>query len=745
MMPNLKHDEAEQFLSFFPGPVLLCFDANNKDTILFDKYAPASMAAYNKGGRHVFFVVNELKGTSRRDVDVVRCRSVFIDDDGEAKGGFTDSSKFPIDPNLTVETSPGKYHHHWLTDTTDIDEWKGVQNTLIERFAGDPACRNPARIMRVPGYVNTKPTANGWVAKLTVHHTELYSWKEITTHFPPSMAEVLDMELPDGLPAKRLDVKEAMLSLVRGETVHETRAAVSFRWANLGMPKGDNKAIWDALIQVAHELGTVDKQRMMERLGNNSQVVESAYQKINNESGQVVELFDRSNADPYSRLPRPPGALGAFADDVKKYMHFESWEMALVVAQACVSTFGGGMYQFNGKMAIRPRGILAETGRGKDVTQQYFEELLRLLCRGSTHVHMQEFRGSTAHTPNIMHGELLRFRCRYIVNQEAGIAGQSKAGDQAHLRAYSLAWASKGYKTPQIIKQLSTRESKTANEELKPIYSGLPVITIESTPTPYIELLKRDDAFRSGEVGRLELVFVDPKKPYHNDEAEGSIHPAVLAAYKHMAMKFLQSGHISGENPSNPDHIQEVKTEPGVKEAMNQFSRDMIDHGNERLSDFDYVQHAMSSRQLERITVTMLVQALADAAWSKSEPVITMEHFTFAVEYQTELTRSLLAQSSIGALADPTTLCVERVSKRRENFGKLSYDKNYDVANRVISRGWLSSVLDRSKVKEFDTLCKTMGDNRDRAIHAVVSMCEDLNILTKVPSPGTKDKWRLNQ
>ncbi|MBK6470366.1 MAG: hypothetical protein IPF94_06425 [Betaproteobacteria bacterium] len=91
--------------------------------------------------------------TGRKDDEVFRLRGYFVDiDDGD--GSLLLNS--PEQPDIIVETSPGKYHGHWRTKGGPLDEFKSRQLALAARFGGDTTVCNLGRVMRLPGFVHWK-------------------------------------------------------------------------------------------------------------------------------------------------------------------------------------------------------------------------------------------------------------------------------------------------------------------------------------------------------------------------------------------------------------------------------------------------------------------------------------------------------------------------------------------------------------------------------------------------------------
>lgn len=103
--------------------------------------------------RHHAIWVQINAATGRKDSDVTRLRGYFIDID-EGDGSLLLNS--PEQPDIIVETSPGKYHGHWLTQGGPLEQFKTRQLALAARFGGDTTVCNLGRVMRLPGFVHWK-------------------------------------------------------------------------------------------------------------------------------------------------------------------------------------------------------------------------------------------------------------------------------------------------------------------------------------------------------------------------------------------------------------------------------------------------------------------------------------------------------------------------------------------------------------------------------------------------------------
>jgi predicted P-loop ATPase len=91
------------------------------------------------------------------DKDITSCPAVFVEwDDGapiEEQAQRWQSLGLP-EPTVSVATGGKSVHCYWtLNEPMAPAEWKPLQAALIAHCKGDPACKNPSRVMRLVGTV----------------------------------------------------------------------------------------------------------------------------------------------------------------------------------------------------------------------------------------------------------------------------------------------------------------------------------------------------------------------------------------------------------------------------------------------------------------------------------------------------------------------------------------------------------------------------------------------------------------
>ena len=135
---------------------------SGKAVVLHGKLAQhdKTLIGLNQSGAGVFVMVNRGDGivyagnkTCRTNANVIGIRALFADADGVPLEPIL--GKAPP-PHIIVESSPGKWHTYWLTHDTQPKEFGDRQVALAKLFGTDPAVKDLARVMRLPGFFHQK-------------------------------------------------------------------------------------------------------------------------------------------------------------------------------------------------------------------------------------------------------------------------------------------------------------------------------------------------------------------------------------------------------------------------------------------------------------------------------------------------------------------------------------------------------------------------------------------------------------
>ena len=115
-----------------------------------EKLGPV-LTSLNDTGAGVFVMVNVGDERGRKTENVTGVRAVFADFDGTPL-----PQVWPLEPNIVVESSTGRFHAYWSARNVELGEFKRLQEAIAARFGSDPTVCDLPRVMRVPGFIHRK-------------------------------------------------------------------------------------------------------------------------------------------------------------------------------------------------------------------------------------------------------------------------------------------------------------------------------------------------------------------------------------------------------------------------------------------------------------------------------------------------------------------------------------------------------------------------------------------------------------
>lgn len=118
------------------------------------------LANQSAAGSDIYVGMNPLKdgAYSRTKENIKDIRHVYLDLDkngDEALDAIRNSPEVPA-PNFVLDTSPGKHQVVWKVSGFTQDEAESLLHGLANKFAGDLAATDSARVLRLPGFANRK-------------------------------------------------------------------------------------------------------------------------------------------------------------------------------------------------------------------------------------------------------------------------------------------------------------------------------------------------------------------------------------------------------------------------------------------------------------------------------------------------------------------------------------------------------------------------------------------------------------
>lgn len=154
----------------------------------------------NEGKYGAYFTVNGFQG-GYKETNLVSLNAFFADIDWEEgiditvkkqriQNVFIQCEELNLSPSYIVETKKG-CHIYWILEKPEtkekIEEWKAIENTIIEKIGGDDNAKDPCRILRIPGTKHWKDPLNPFTIKIWCDTGSRYSWEQIKKVFPPSL------------------------------------------------------------------------------------------------------------------------------------------------------------------------------------------------------------------------------------------------------------------------------------------------------------------------------------------------------------------------------------------------------------------------------------------------------------------------------------------------------------------------------------------------------------------------------
>ena len=117
------------------------------------------LAAHNAAGYGVYMTPNPLApGACRRSKETTKhVSSVWLDLDQGGEAAIDRLARQVARPTTIVKTSPGKNQVLWrLAAPMDVAAGERILRGLAAAFGGDRAATDACRLLRLPGFVNTK-------------------------------------------------------------------------------------------------------------------------------------------------------------------------------------------------------------------------------------------------------------------------------------------------------------------------------------------------------------------------------------------------------------------------------------------------------------------------------------------------------------------------------------------------------------------------------------------------------------
>lgn len=125
--------------------------------------------------------------TSAKASNISHQTCIYVDADGATP------ELFKVPPSIIMETSPGRHHLFWKTDTDDPSALCMVGRTISHQHAHqgcDKGGWDAGQLLRIPGSTNNKPRGSGPYYIMATTTGQMYDIEELKEAYPPELIEV---------------------------------------------------------------------------------------------------------------------------------------------------------------------------------------------------------------------------------------------------------------------------------------------------------------------------------------------------------------------------------------------------------------------------------------------------------------------------------------------------------------------------------------------------------------------------
>lgn len=184
----------------------------------------AALTRDNSNGASVYLVVGDASSATGKgvgDADIETIPALFVEWDDmplEWQVNAWQTLNLP-EPSVMVASGGKSLHCYWVLDQPMAPEqWEALQQRLITHCKGDRNCKNPSRLMRLPGFAyidkaTGKPT--GTIAEILHESDNRYSAAEIEACLPAAEQQTIPTPAPTTPRATTRDLPPRGLDQIR--------------------------------------------------------------------------------------------------------------------------------------------------------------------------------------------------------------------------------------------------------------------------------------------------------------------------------------------------------------------------------------------------------------------------------------------------------------------------------------------------------------------------------------------------
>ena len=142
------------------------------------KVRRSELEKYNKMGYGCFWTPNDFEG-ERKVKNLKRINYWLADiDDGSKEEQMARINGLILKPSIIVETKKG-YHCYWRAKDATLENYADIERGLIKQLNADKHCKDPSRLLRVPGYYHMKDKNNPFLVKVVYEDDRFFLEKQM--------------------------------------------------------------------------------------------------------------------------------------------------------------------------------------------------------------------------------------------------------------------------------------------------------------------------------------------------------------------------------------------------------------------------------------------------------------------------------------------------------------------------------------------------------------------------------------
>lgn len=694
---------------FHPRIIMGAFNENER-----------TLEEYNRQGYGIYVTINKCTKRERTNSNIAYPRAIYQDDDHAFHG------EYPLQPNVVVHTSQGKYQRYWFIEKASLDDFKGniwkywedMQQVLTSSFGNDRSVNDRARVFRLPGFKHTKDGYNpkGPLIEYEIINEVPYSFHDLVAAFHTSNERQIYAQ--DSAEAKANKLVQAMDNILTGDNYNDALGTLSMHFINKRYPQNFVLSLLNGLMLQSAQKDTI---RWQERMDHLPRQLAAGYKKTDIENGDELIPIDQFSTGNYryKDLPMPPGFLGELAQDIYKSMYYPEMNIAIVGAMHVMFAFGGRQYTFEGQGLVYKQVLLAPPGRGKNTISNYMKSLITAL---EDQYKLREaafyLGGSDFTTAALIHNELAMWGCRSFIRYEAGQARKSTAGDLGAFHAYVLQILGNSYNDSIRVK---SQRIKQGDHE-GPLYQISFAMLDESVPETYIEALRTDNAFITGDMARLDLIMADPKLSFINKDSQN--YKPSQRIIEHMAQYINDNSKLSsprGADRLRPDQVHQVQASQEVQALLHDIDNKVFNMRNATVDS--PVENSTYQRYSQKLRRLALLLSVSDKN-PGNDPLVSPTHIQWADQYLTILKDTLLDNMTSGIFENFSTRAESCLHEHIQNIlqGKVKLIQPIApelLHRQILTKSALKRNLNQRKAIQELAEKKFRGDVQQAQEHCV--------------------------